>query len=67
VTDERLSMLARLKMYVSCLRRERSLGCSGEKRYGCCDEGCAELRKLREGVKCVDRSIYVLRGYHEGL
>jgi hypothetical protein len=30
--------------------------------YGFCDEGCAEPRRLKESMKCVDGKIYGARG-----
>jgi hypothetical protein len=39
----------------------RDVVCIGDTHYGYCDEGCAEPRKLKEGVKCVDGRIYGVR------
>jgi hypothetical protein len=47
---------------VICEKR-RSLVCINGTHYGYCDEGCAEPRKLRDGMKCVDGRIYGVRIY----
>jgi hypothetical protein len=44
----------------------RSIVCIDDEYYGYCDEGCAEPRKLKEGMKCVDGRIYGIRLYHDG-
>jgi hypothetical protein len=35
----------------------RDVVCIGDTHFGYCDEGCAEPRKLKDGVKCVDGRI----------
>jgi hypothetical protein len=53
-----------LKECVTC-EKGRDLVCINGTHYGLCDEGCAEPRKLREGMKCVDGRIYGVRGWRE--
>jgi hypothetical protein len=41
----------------------RSLVCINGTHFGYCDEGCAEPRELREGMKCVEGKIYGAKLY----
>jgi hypothetical protein len=53
--------------HVGCVEcgKGRDIVCIGERHYGFCDEGCAEPRRLREGMKCVDGRVFGERMYHE--
>jgi hypothetical protein len=60
----RVEQSVKAKECVAC-KKGRSLVCINGTHYGYCDEGCAEPRKLREGMKCVDGRIYGARGWRE--
>ena len=44
----------------------RSLVCINGTHYGYCDEGCAEPRELKDGMKCVDGKIFGVKLYLDG-
>jgi hypothetical protein len=46
---------------VTC-QKGRDVVCIRTTHYGFCDEGCAEPRRLKESMKCVDGKIYGARG-----
>lgn len=58
--------LENVKMECVQCPKGRSIVCIDGGFYGYCDEGCAEPRKLKEGMKCVDGRIYGVRIYHDG-
>jgi hypothetical protein len=55
-----------VKMACVTCPKGRSIVCIDSGYYGNCDEGCAEPRKLKERMKCVDGRIYGARLYHDG-
>jgi hypothetical protein len=49
---------------VTC-EKGRSLVCVNGTHYGHCDEGCAEPRRLGEGMECVDGRVFGVRMWRE--
>jgi hypothetical protein len=45
---------------VTC-KKGRNLVCINGTHYGYCDEGCAEPRKLGDGMECVDGRVFGVR------
>jgi hypothetical protein len=65
IYSKRLTKATRIQMRSVCIVERGGAYINGT-HFGYCDEGCAEPRKLGEGMKCVDGRIFGVRMWREG-